>query len=76
MENKPPRTTDERIDAIAMNLELLSHTVEENTRTTNERFDQLLTGLAELGRKTDDRMNKLLSIAEGHQRRLDALGNG
>ena len=58
-------TTDERIDrlverheALAQSVELMSHTLEE------------------LGRKTDERMNKLLSIAEAHQRRLDTLERG
>ena len=62
MENKPSRTTDERIDAIARNLELLSQTVEENTGKTNERFDKLLTAT-----------ENLLAISESHQRRLDTL---
>ena len=69
MENKEPRTTDERIDAIAMNLELLTHTVEyinpdmqAQARKTDERFNKLLTAT-----------ENLLPISESHQRRLDDL---
>ena len=61
MENKPPKTTDERIDAITMNLELLSHTVEAMTANSVRDAESIRT---------------LARIAEIHERRLTALEGG
>ena len=76
MEEKQPKTTDERLDALTMNLELMSHTVEANAasaRLSDERIEAL-------NRKTDQRfetvltaIEKMLAIAQVHQRRLDAI---
>ncbi len=61
MENKPPKTTDERIDVITMNLELLSHTVEARTANSVRDAESIRT---------------LARIAEIYERRLTALEGG
>jgi methyl-accepting chemotaxis protein len=86
-QEQPKRTTDERIDAIAMNLELLGHEVAElgvRTSTAIEaltaavgrlatRMDQL-TGIVE---RTDAKIEKLADLVTGivqnHERRIAAL---
>ena len=55
------RNIDERIDALTMNLELLSHSVQKLVEVTNEDATALRT---------------LARIAEAHEARIADLENG
>ena len=77
-QEQPKRTTDERIDAIAMNLELLSHEVaglgvrvseigaktEQNTKAI-EALAARMDQLIALGERTDARIGKLADLVTG-----------
>ena len=78
-QEQPKRTTDERIDAIAMNLELLGHRVEDLAVTV----DKLGTDIDQLKRvveRTDSKIERLAEIATGifqnHERRIAAFETG
>jgi hypothetical protein len=69
-------TTDERIDAIAMHLEITVRMVEDNEKRAEERhrqtdrqIDKILGILAETGKT----MNRLANIAEAHEQRIDDI---
>jgi hypothetical protein len=55
-------TTDERIDAIAMHLEITARMVEDNEKRTNSHIDRILGMLETLTVATLD-----------HQRRIERL---
>ena len=71
-EQRPKRNVDDRIDAIAMNLELLSHDVQQLTESTKRNAEDI--------RVLTISITKLTSIVEtlagaviGHERRLTSL---
>ena len=61
------RTTDERIDAIAMNLELLRHQIQDMATTTKSDF-QLMKSNFEI---VLDSIRGLENIARAHSHMLD-----
>lgn len=66
-EQQPKRTTDDRIDAIAMNLELLGHDLAELTRKmdqSNERMDQSNAQFTEQMALLKARMDQLTIIVQ------------
>lgn len=74
--NQRTVTTDERIDAIAMHLEITARMVEDNEKRAAERsreidrkFDKVLGIFAETGRT----MTRLANIAEAHEQRIEDL---
>ena len=71
-EQKPKRTTDERIDAIAMNLELLGHDVSQLSHEVRE-----LSKAVVLTNRNVDRIlgavERLVEIATNHEHRLSGL---
>ena len=82
-QEQPKRNTDERIDAISMNLELLSHEVAELRETVDKlaaRLDTLASHIDLLTRivlRTDSKIEKLADLVTGivqnHDRRIAAL---
>jgi hypothetical protein len=79
-QEQPKRTTDERIDAIAMNLELLGHEVAELGVKTSIAIEALATRMDQLAgvvERTDSNINRLAELATGifqnHERRIAAL---
>ena len=56
------RTIDERIDALTMNMELMSHTVEANREVQERRMDRIMTAI-----------EKLVTVMESHERRITGL---
>ena len=78
-EPQPKRTTDERIDAIAMTLELLSYDVQQNSRAIAEN-SRAIGDLVSAGKRTDARIDKLgqivTGIVENHERRIAAIETG
>ena len=82
-QEQPKRNTDERIDAISMNLELLSHEVAELRETVDNlaaRLDTLASHIDLLTRivlRTDSKIEKLADLVTGivqnHDRRIAAL---
>ncbi len=82
-QEQPKRTTDERIDAIAMNLELFGHKVEDLAATVDRlavRLDSLAAHMDQLTNivlRTDSKIEKLADLATGifqnHERRIAAL---
>jgi len=58
MPDKPQRTTDERIDALTMNLELMSHDIAELKRVVEIDAENI---------------RALANIAGAHQSRIEAL---
>ena len=82
-QERPKRTTDERIDAIAMNLELLGHEVAElgvRTEKNAKAIEALATHIDQVTSivlRTDSKIEKLADLATGifqnHDRRIAAL---
>jgi hypothetical protein len=71
-ELRPPRTTDERIDAIAMNLELFGHEL----TTLGRKVDKLYSTVDKLYSIVEidaENIRRLANIAESHERRLSDL---
>jgi ABC-type transporter Mla subunit MlaD len=69
------RSIDERIDALTMNLELLSHSVEAHDR----QIDKLTDALAKLVAVTNEdatAIRTLARIADAHERRIADLEGG
>ncbi len=60
-EPRPPRTTDERIDAIAMNVELFSHDISAQTRNM-EILGAKVDRLTSEGNEYRNDISKLTSI--------------
>ncbi|MGD1072592.1 MAG: hypothetical protein ABSB15_20905 [Bryobacteraceae bacterium] len=75
MADNGKRSIDERIDALTMNLELLSHSVEAHDR----QIDKLTDALAKLVAVTNEdatAIRTLARIADAHERRIADLEGG
>lgn len=71
-EDNGKKTIDERLDALTMNLELLSHSVEAHDR----QIDKLTAAIEKIVALTNDdasAIRTLARIAEAHERRIDHL---
>ena len=71
-DNNKPRSIDERIDALTMNLELLSHDVQElvtASKQQGENIDKLLAASERDGQS----IRALARIAEIHEHRISAI---
>ena len=66
------RNIDERIDALAMNLELFSHSVDDDHRRFEARFEKVTGALETLVQVS----NQLARTAEAHEARIADLENG
>ncbi|HVY93509.1 MAG TPA: hypothetical protein VHA14_12190 [Bryobacteraceae bacterium] len=66
------RSIDERLDALTMNLELMSHANEAQDRRI-ERLTASIEKLVEVSNKDAASISALARIAEAHERRLDNL---
>lgn len=60
-------TIDERLEALAMNLEMLSHTVQETAKIVNM--------LGQDQAKTEEMLDKLVLVARSHDARIGKLEN-
>jgi hypothetical protein len=73
---KPKPSIDERLEAIAQHLELLSSLHQDLDRETSERFNQVserFSQIAGLFAQTDEFIRDLAHIAKDHERRLEDL---
>jgi 3-methyladenine DNA glycosylase AlkD len=74
-DERPKRNIDERIDAIAMNLELLTHDVRqlaENSKRDAENIRALTTNVTRL----TSIVETLAGSVIGHERRITSLEGG
>jgi hypothetical protein len=73
------RTTDERIDAIAMNLELTSHDVGQNSRAIAENSRAIAENTRAIAALTKaleidaENIRALARIAEAHEQRISDI---
>ena len=65
-------TIDERIEALTMNLELVSHDI-ETLRGTTDSLRGTTDSLLEIARQDGENIRALARIAEIHERRLTDL---
>jgi hypothetical protein len=68
-------TIDERIQAMTMNLELLSLESERHTKQL-ELDGQHIRELARIAQTANDSINALLRIVESHERRITHIDGG
>jgi hypothetical protein len=66
------RTIDERLDALAMNLELVSHANEAQDRRI-EKLTASIEKPVEVGNRDAMDISALARIADAHERRLENL---
>jgi hypothetical protein len=74
---------DQRLDAIARNLDTLTKIHLDNDREYRERFDRMSAGYNDRFQRNEQRlaqvmdaMNRLITIVESRQQRLDDLEGG
>jgi hypothetical protein len=70
--NGKKRNIDERLDALAMNLELMIHANEAQDRRI-EKLTAAIEKLAEVSNRDGESISALARIAEAHEHRLENL---
>ena len=71
-DNNKPRSIDERIDALTMNLELLSHDVQELV-TASKQQGENIDKLPAASERDGQSIRALARIAEIHEHRISAI---
>ena len=69
------KSFEERMEAMAMNLELLSHSVQAHDRQIGDLKDSIAK-LVEVTNQDATAIRTLARIAEAHERRIADLGGG
>jgi hypothetical protein len=72
MDGRKNRSIDERLDALTMSLELMSHANEAQDRRI-EKLTASIEKLVEVSNKDAVNISALARIAEAHERRLENL---
>ena len=71
-EGKGKRNIDERLDALTMNLESMSHTNEARDRRI-EKLTESIEKLVEVSNRDAIDISALARIAEAHEHRIETL---
>ena len=75
MADNGKRNIDERLDALTMNLELLSHSVEAHDRNIDKLTDAI-TKLVAVTNEDATAIRTLARLADVHERRIADLESG